>query len=145
MIHVYKLRITQICLCILKQSLENRYVLGWIQLLAAWNQLETLVYASNSLNTYLREKSRADADSSPHTQCLQDKEFLELWTIDLVQNVGKFGGQLLKCPKMIQCLVPALCPWTTAMFQQLRRNIAGLIVSPGSLLDTTPGHKKSRV
>ncbi|KAL8888657.1 MAG: hypothetical protein Q9192_006143, partial [Flavoplaca navasiana] len=112
-------------LLVLKHFFENRYVLGWIQLLAAWNELETLIYASNSLNTYLRKKSKADADSSPHTQRLQDKEFLELWAIDLVKIVGKFGGQLLKHPKIIQCLVPALCPTTTAIFQQLKRNTAG--------------------
>ncbi|CAL8581634.1 hypothetical protein XPA_007322 [Xanthoria parietina] len=96
---------------------RNSCVLGWIQLLATWDQLKTIVYASQSVTSYLRKKSKVDAESSPLTHPLQEKELLELWSIDLVKIVGKFGGQLVKHPRTIQSLIPRMCPTTTAIFQ----------------------------
>ncbi|KAI4262525.1 MAG: hypothetical protein L6R42_002303 [Xanthoria sp. 1 TBL-2021] len=103
---------------------RNSYVLGWIQLLATWNQLKVLVYASQSVTSYLGKKSKVDAESSPLTHRLQEKELLELWAIDLVKIVGKFGGQLVKHPRTIQSLIPTLCPTTTAIFQHFGQSKA---------------------
>lgn len=108
----------------LSHFFRNSYVLGWIQLLATWDQLKLLVYASQSVTSYLRKKSEVDAESSPLTHRLQEKELLELWAVDLVKIVGKFGGQLVKHPRTIQSLIPRLCPTTTAIFQHFGQSKA---------------------
>ncbi|KAL9632534.1 MAG: hypothetical protein Q9204_003747 [Flavoplaca sp. TL-2023a] len=108
----------------LNHFFQNSYVLGWIELLARWSQLKTLVYASQGLTSYLRKKSKVDAESSPLTHRLQEKEVLELWAVDLVKIVGKFGGQLVKHPRTIQSLIPTFCPTTSAVFQQFGQSQA---------------------
>ncbi|KAL8848384.1 MAG: hypothetical protein Q9221_006583 [Calogaya cf. arnoldii] len=108
----------------LSHFFQNSFVLGWIELLATWNQLKTLVYASQSMTSYLGKKSKIDAESSPLTHRLQEKELLELWAVDLVKIMGKFGSQLVKHPRTIQSLIPTLCPTTTAIFQHFGQSKA---------------------
>ncbi|KAI4108869.1 MAG: hypothetical protein LQ339_001987 [Xanthoria mediterranea] len=116
----------------LNRFFRNSCVLGWIQLLATWNQLKILVDASQSVTAYLGKKSIVDTESSPLTHRLQEKELLELWSIDLVKIVGKFGGQLVKHPRTIQSLIPTLCPTTTAIFQYFGQTKArGRIILSG--------------
>ncbi|KAL8992519.1 MAG: hypothetical protein Q9169_007042 [Polycauliona sp. 2 TL-2023] len=115
----------------LSHFFQSSYVLGWIQLLATWDQLKTLVYASQSLTSYLGKKSRFDAESSPLTHRLQEREVLELWAIDLVKIVGKFGSQLVKHPRTIQSLIPTLCPTTAAIYQRFGQSRASGDISLG--------------
>ncbi|KAL8964981.1 MAG: hypothetical protein Q9183_004100, partial [Haloplaca sp. 2 TL-2023] len=61
---------------------------------------------------------------NPLTHPLQEKELLELWAVDLVKVVGKFGVQLVKYPKAIQTLVPALSPSSAVIHQQFGRTKA---------------------
>ncbi|KAL8861841.1 MAG: hypothetical protein Q9178_001710 [Gyalolechia marmorata] len=122
----------QSILLALSHFFQNRYVLDWIQLLATWDRLKSLVYASQSLNSYLGKKSRIDAESSPLNHRLQDKDLLELWAVDLVKIVGKFGAQLVKHPKAIQSLIPTFCPTTTAIFQHFGQSkVSGYICLGG--------------
>ncbi|KAI4224789.1 MAG: hypothetical protein L6R40_008417 [Gallowayella cf. fulva] len=116
----------------LSQFFQSTCVLDWIQFLATRNHLKALVYASQSLTSYLGKKSRVDAESSPLTHRLLEKELLELWAVDLVKIVGKFGAQLVKHPKTIHNLVPVLCPTTTAIFQHSSKsNASGSIILSG--------------
>ncbi|KAL8801074.1 MAG: hypothetical protein Q9182_004713 [Xanthomendoza sp. 2 TL-2023] len=108
---------------------ESNYVLEWIYLMATWNHLKTLVYASQSLSSYLGRKTRVDAESSPLTHRLQEKETLDLWAVDLVKIVGKFGTQLVKHPRTIFSLVPILCPTTTAVFRHVGKKMAVVSVT----------------
>ncbi|KAL8671569.1 MAG: hypothetical protein Q9168_003931 [Polycauliona sp. 1 TL-2023] len=115
----------------LSQFFQSSYLLGWIELLAMKDQLKSLVYASQSLTSYLGKKSKVDAESSPLTHRLQEKEVLELWAVDLVKIVGKFGGQLVEHPRTIQSLIPTLCPTTTAIFQRFGQSQASGYISLG--------------
>lgn len=108
----------------LSQFFQSAHLSAWISLLAAMDHLKTLVYASQGLTSYLGRKSRADAESSPLTHKLQEKEMLELWAVDLVKIVGKFGAQLVSHPNCIYNLIPSFCPTTTMIYQQFRRNNA---------------------
>ncbi|KAI4143733.1 MAG: hypothetical protein LQ341_002834 [Variospora aurantia] len=78
--------------------------------------------ASQSITSYLGKKSKIDAESSPLTHRLQEKEFVELWAVDLVKIVGKFGAQLVKHPGTIYTLVPTFCPATTMISKHYKRN-----------------------
>ena len=108
----------------LHQFFQSTHILIWIQLLATLDHLRTLIHASQSLTSYLGKQTKVDAQMNPMTHPLQEKELLELWAIDLVKVVGKFGVQLVKYPKAIQTLVPALSPSSAIIHQQFGRNKA---------------------
>ncbi|KAI4124107.1 MAG: hypothetical protein LQ338_004979 [Usnochroma carphineum] len=99
---------------------QSTYLLDWISLLAATDYMRTLIYASQGITSYLGKKSRVDAESSPLTDPLHEKEMLELWAVDLVKIIGKFGAQLMRHPKSIYTLVPTFCPKTTMIFQRCK-------------------------
>ncbi|KAL9029654.1 MAG: hypothetical protein Q9196_002137 [Gyalolechia fulgens] len=112
-------------LLVLVQFFQGPYLFSWIHLLAAIDSLRSLVYASKSLISYLGAKSKIDAESSPLTHPLQEKELLELWAMDLVKIVGKFGAQLVNHPRSIYSLIPDFSPTKTMIAQQGRRNRSG--------------------
>jgi WD40 repeat protein len=102
-------------LILLAQFFRGPAVLSWIHLLSATAQLGVLVQASKILATFLKQVDRLDADRSPLTHRIQEKDALSLWTIDLVRLVGKFGLHLKSQPKCIYKLVPAFCPPASAI------------------------------
>ncbi|KAL8664311.1 MAG: hypothetical protein Q9202_003125 [Teloschistes flavicans] len=118
-------------LLVLSQFFQGPSVLFWIQLLAQQDHLRTLVFASQNIMYYLGRKSKVDEESSPLTHRLQEKEMLELWTTDLVKIVGKFGAQLVKYPRSIHDLVPALCPSTSAIYQHSGQSKTKQTISVG--------------
>lgn len=109
----------------LVQFFQGPSLFSWIHLLATIDSLRWLVYASQSLISYLGKKSKIDAESSPLTQPLHEKELLELWAIDLVKIVGKFGAQLVKYPRSIYSLIPDFSPTKSMISQQARENRPG--------------------
>lgn len=108
----------------LGQFFGSTRVLAWIHLLATQNHLRSLVSTSQSLTAYLGKRSELGADDRPRSHRMQDTELLELWAVDLVKIVGKFGAQLLKHPTTIHALVPALCPVKSMLYQQFGRDTA---------------------
>lgn len=104
-------------LLLLAQFFRGPTVLSWIHLLAMSGQLGFLVQASKILATFLKQVDRLDADRSPLTHRLQEKDALSLWTMDLVRLVGKFGLHLKTQPKSIYKLVPAFCPPASAIYK----------------------------
>ncbi|KAF7504396.1 hypothetical protein GJ744_002262 [Endocarpon pusillum] len=116
----YHLGLSSACLdqeslLLLAQFFRGPAVLSWIHLLSFSNQLGTLVQASKTLATFLKQVDRLDSDRSPLTHRLQEKDMLSLWTVDLVRLVGKFGLHLKSQPKCIYKLVPAFCPPASAI------------------------------
>lgn len=108
---------------------QGSYVLSWIHMLAAVDSLRSLIYASQSLVSYLGKKSKVDAESSPLMHRLQEKEMLELWAVDLVKIVGKFGDQLVKHPRSIYSLIPAFSPTKTIISRQGGQDRPGIALS----------------
>jgi len=102
-------------LLLLAQFFRSPAVLSWIHLLSYSGQLGTLVQASKTIVTFLKQVDRLDSDRSPLTHRLLEKDMLSLWTIDLVRLVGKFGLHLKSQPKSIYKLVPAFCPPASAI------------------------------
>ena len=108
----------QISIELLAGFFQGPYVLSWIYVLAVTGQLRILVYASQTLTSFLEKKARSDAERSPLTHRLREKEVLELWATDLLKMVGKFGPHLLTYPKSIYKLIPAFCPQDSAIYRQ---------------------------
>ena len=103
---------------VLARFFQGPCVLFWVYILASTGQLRVLVFASQTLTYFLEKKTRADAERSPLTHRLQEKEILELWATDLLRIVGKFGAHLLAHPRSVYKLIPPFCPQDSAIYRQ---------------------------
>ena len=145
-------------LLLLAKFLRGPSVLTWIYCLALAGQLRILVLASKSLMSFLEKRARIDKEESPITHLLQERETIELWAVDLIKVVGKFGTHLVSHPKSIYKLVPPFCPRDSIMHRQFgpKSNSSTLRVSGFStnswddnlenfLLAGTPKESRSNV
>ena len=105
-------------LLLLAKFLRGPSVLTWVHCLALAGQLRVLVLASKSLMSFLEKRARIDRDESPITHPLQERETIELWAIDLIKIVGKFGTHLVSHPKSVYKLIPPFCPRDSIMHRQ---------------------------
>lgn len=102
----------------LTKFFQSPSVLTWIHTLALTGQLTYLVRSSQSITSYLAKQARMDAENSPLSQRLQEKECLESWATDLIKIVGKFRTNLTKHPRSIYKLIPTFCPKTSLLYRQ---------------------------
>ena len=109
--------IADVSLDLLVKFFQNSYVLYWIQALAALGQLKVLVYTSQSLASYIKKRQRADSSRNPLLHRLLDLGLLELWAVDLLKVVGKFGDNLLQDPATILTYIPHFCPRNSALYR----------------------------
>ena len=90
--------------------LNGSYTLTWIQTLAMLGQLQALVFASRSLATSAQKRRKADAPIMHLLHRDSDLSLLEMWAVDLLKIVGKFGDYLLQDPTVIYKFIPQFCP-----------------------------------
>lgn len=93
----------------LKSFFKSSSVLTWIQYLAQANRLRTLILASTQISQFVLKQKEATASR---------KSYLELWAIDLIKIVGKFGTNLVRHPESIYKLIPPFCPNESVIYQQ---------------------------
>lgn len=118
----------------LMKFFQGPSVLAWIQLLALTGQLRCLVLSSQSVASYLGKQAKIDAESSPLSQRLQEKECLEFWATDLIKILGRFGSNLTRHPRSIHRLIPAFCPTNSMLYRQFAsRNSSGSLKVTGLL------------
>jgi WD40 repeat protein len=101
--------------------LQGSSVLAWIQTLATQNQLKVLVQSSQALTVFAGKRRTFDASVAPNLRPLQALEAIELWAIDLVKIVGKFGGNLIDTPGSIFKFIPEFCPQESVIHRQFGR------------------------
>lgn len=111
-------------LVLLAKFFQTPSVLVWIHLLATHGQLRFLLYASQSITSYLKKQALIDAERSPMTHRLDERELVELWAVDLVKIVGKFGPNLMQHPRSIYSLIPTFCPTNSMISRQFCSNKA---------------------
>lgn len=97
---------------------EGASVLPWIQILAVLGQLKVLIFTSQSLTSFVQRRRKLDAMKMPLLHRLSDLQLLELWAIDLLKLVGKFGSHLLQEPTAIYKYIPQVSPRSSVLFQQ---------------------------
>ncbi|KAL8788492.1 MAG: hypothetical protein Q9195_007269 [Heterodermia aff. obscurata] len=100
------------------QLFKSTSVLTWIQFLALFGPLETLVKAAKALTSFVRHRRKFNSTENPLLHRLSDLDLLERWTVDLVKLIGKFSRQLSSDPSIIYNLIPALCPKYSILHQQ---------------------------
>lgn len=88
-------------LVLLSKFLQSPSLLAWIERLAVAGELRVLVHASNALTRFLDKRARVDAEESPLTYQLQEKDVLKQWAVDMTKIVGKFETHLAAYPRFI--------------------------------------------
>lgn len=116
----------------------DRYVLVWIQLVGASRSLKTITIAAKHLKAFLRRRKRRLHSEAPLQLRSDDSadngsnlKVLELWIIDLIRLVGKFGSDLITNPSTIHRLIPPLCPVASIIFQTFRDASSSLLSISG--------------
>ncbi|KAL9122773.1 MAG: hypothetical protein Q9187_000671 [Circinaria calcarea] len=97
-------------------------ILPWIQFLAVVKQLKVLVFTSESLTCFIQKRRKLDAAKMPLLHRLSDLNMLELWAIDLLKIVGKFGNHLLDEPQAIYKFIPQFCPHSSILYRQFGKS-----------------------
>ena len=129
--HLYEgAPISQDSMSILMRFMKGSSMLVWIQALASYEQLRTLISASTYLSRFADKLRHADLDIVPSDRQIPEREMVEKWSADLVKVVGKFGANLARNPEAIHRLIPPFCPQDSILYQQYgRREIKSLSVS----------------
>ncbi|OBT60774.1 hypothetical protein VE03_09745 [Pseudogymnoascus sp. 23342-1-I1] len=114
---------------IIFKFLKTTTVVTWIWALASLGQLKRLVYASRSLNSLVRKIRKQVAGQDPAFRRMQDLESTEMWAIDLLKIIGKFGTDLTSQSISIKDHIAPFCPRDSMIY----RNFAQGTRSPSAL------------
>ncbi|KAK7756561.1 hypothetical protein SLS62_001398 [Diatrype stigma] len=82
----------------LRRFLTGQWVLTWIQVLAASNNLRILIQASKHLSKFASKRWEYDAIQTTWNPLVTEQELLESWAVDFVKIIGKFGKVLQRNP-----------------------------------------------
>ncbi|OAL54871.1 WD40 repeat-like protein [Pyrenochaeta sp. DS3sAY3a] len=92
-------------------------VLTWINTLALFGDLGTLIRTAEYLRAFLdRRRKKLSAEKLINSKD-ESTSTLRLWVTDLIRLVGKFGSNLIQHPSSIYKLIPPFCP-TNSMLRQ---------------------------
>ena len=116
---------------VLARFLTGHWVLTWIHLLAANQQLRILVRASQHLSRYSAKWQKNDTAQSDPSNHMMQQLLLESWATDCMKIVGKFGTTLRRNPESIYKLIPPFCPPNSATYQQFGKQEARTLMVSG--------------
>ena len=94
----------------------TRHCLSWIEAIALSRNLRYLTRSARYLKAYAKRRSRRpNLNSSDALLTLKDPESddlssINIWAIDFIRIVGKFGPNLIQSPSSVYRLVPPFCP-----------------------------------
>ncbi|KMP07066.1 LOW QUALITY PROTEIN: hypothetical protein CIRG_06747 [Coccidioides immitis RMSCC 2394] len=92
----------------------NKFLLTWIHAVAAFNELQILTRTARYLKAYLRKLRKIGHASSTSNLIIHESDEtvlpIDLWTLDLIRLVGKFGSHLIQKPSIVHHHIPPLCP-----------------------------------
>lgn len=91
-------------------------ILAWIAFISTSQNLHTLTHTAQNMKAFL--EGRAKLPTTITVLREMDSGLVELWAIDLIQLVTKFGNHLLETPSAIFKLLPPLCPKQTIIYRQ---------------------------
>ena len=102
----------------LQKFLSGSWVLTWIQVLAASNQLRVLVQASKHLLSFSARLSEIEAAQNERDYQSLRHEQMDSWAEDFIKIVGKFGTILVRNPESIYKTIAPFCPPNSAIYHQ---------------------------
>ncbi|WEW55100.1 hypothetical protein PRK78_000528 [Emydomyces testavorans] len=111
----------------------NKSILVWVHAVAVFGELQTLTRTARYLKAYARKLRKSSSVSSTSSIIPDDADvdvsFIELWILDLIRLVGKFGSNLMQNPSVIHQHIPPLCPKDSIIAQTYDKpNISAVAV-----------------
>lgn len=107
-------------LLMLAKFLKGDCVFSWIASLAHHDQLKVLVFTSKIMASYVRRKRSQYRLTNPLLHRLQELELIELWAIDFLKVLGKFGKTLMASPSSIYEQIPPFCPTSSMIYRRFK-------------------------
>ncbi|KAI9890123.1 MAG: hypothetical protein M1814_004404 [Vezdaea aestivalis] len=86
------------------------FVLSWINAVVLFGNIGVLIRAAQYLKAFIERRKQKSIHQNLKTVTVVDTEFLQLWTVDLIKIVGKFGNSLTEYPTAIYKMIPSFCP-----------------------------------
>ena len=117
-------------LSLMSKFFSGPFVLPWIQALAMMRQLRVLVTTSQALTAFIYQQRGFYQKRIAFLDRMADFEILELWAVDLLKLVGKFGANLLEDPTSIYNYIPPFCPHNSQIYK-LQHRSPGLLSVEG--------------
>jgi hypothetical protein len=84
--------------------------LTWINALALFGDLKSLIKAAQYLRAYVKGRNKELTEMPLPRLETDNTTTLRIWAIDLIRLVGKFGSNLIQNPSSIHRLIPPFCP-----------------------------------
>lgn len=107
-------------------------ILAWIVFISSSQNLHTLTRTAQNIKAFLERRAKLPTPTTVLRK--SDSGIVELWAIDLIRLVTKFGNHLLETPSAIFKLLPPLCPKQTIIYRQFGASNKDLSVSGLSAL-----------
>ena len=114
--HVSKSSLNSKHLPIILKNFLTKYCLSWIEAIALSSNLRYLTRSARFLKSYAKRRLRrlsSDDTDAPVTLKDSDTEYsreIQLWTVDFIRIVGKFGPNLIQNPSSVYRLISPFCP-----------------------------------
>ena len=104
-------------------SSREGYMLSWIEHVASTQDLSPLIKAGAVFKNFMQRRAK-------HSPALgKEAKMMDLWGVDLIHIVAKFGHNLLSFPPSIVYLIPPFCPKDSALYQLFGKSNRGIAVS----------------
>ena len=140
---------------LMSKFFSGTYVFPWIHALAALRHLNVLVSTSQALTAFINQQRSFYQRRMAVLDRVADFDTLELWAVDLLKIVGKFGANLLEDPTAIYSYIPPFCPPNSQIYK-LQRRSPGLLSVEGlsnnddwddllARLSVGPEHEASKI
>jgi hypothetical protein len=104
-------------LLILLQGFFDRYILSWIHACVILKGLRVITRSAQYIKAYGRRRISKLLPATPVSLSEDDNNFFQLWAVDLIRVVGKFGRNLSENPSSIYKIIPPLCPQGSMLFK----------------------------
>lgn len=99
------------------QDFFDRHILSWIHACVILDGLRVITRSAQFIKAYSRRLGPRSLTFSMASLSKDDENFFQLWAIDLVRVVGRFGRNLAEKPTSIYKIIPPLCPQGSMMFK----------------------------
>lgn len=91
-------------------------ILAWIAFISSSQNLHTLTRTARNMKAFLERRAKLQTPTPVLRKSASG--LVELWAIDLIRLVTKFGNHLSQAPSAIFKLLPPFCPKQTIIYQQ---------------------------
>lgn len=102
-------------------------VLSWIAFILSYYDLYTLTHTAQNMKAFLERRAKIKLPVTIPQK--SDSGLAELWAVDLVRLVTKFGKNLTQTPSAIFQLLPPLCPKESIIYRRFGASNKNLSVS----------------